>query len=258
MKPSIHLPQKLKSRPLELGFTLMETVIAILVLAVLLTGFLTVFTPAAQGIRRSISTQQADRLNATLQKDMSTLREGETIDGLDPVGLTGFDKAFTWIQKGNTPTTAIFVYQYRGNKKEDPRPDGTLKPMPQIEGKPGIDYVIQTAARRIGEVDDTAFFEDLDALVGPLFYVIPTQLVYSGNELILGELGVVKNPDGNPAATPSDYTDAVITFSAAFHMTPAVSRNYLEGPGFTQKFNLATQSSSNLKPVFIRNLAVRR
>ena len=37
------------------AFTLMETVIAIGVLAVLLTGFMAVFTPAAQGIRRSIS-----------------------------------------------------------------------------------------------------------------------------------------------------------------------------------------------------------
>ncbi len=255
MKPSIHPPQKPKSRSLKRGFTLMETVIAILVLAVLLTGFLTVFTPAAQGIRRSISTQQADRLNATLLKDMSTLRGSAADDPSDSLA-TGFDKAFTWIQEGNAPETAIFVYQYRGDKSQPPRTtDGTLQPMNRIEGKPGIDYIIQTAARR---VDDDAFFEDLEAIVGPLFYVIPTQLVYSGNELILGELGVIKNPDGNPAATPSDYTDAVITFSAAFHMAPAVSKSYLEGSKFAEKFNLAIQSSSNLKPVFIRNLAVRR
>ncbi len=235
----------------------METVIAILVLAVLLTGFLTVFTPAAQGIRRSISTQQADRLNATLQRDMSTLREGETITGV----TTGFDKAFTWIQKGNAPATAIFVYQYRGDKSQTPRTDGTLKPMGRIEGKPGIDYVTQTAARR---VDDPALFGtstnpgDLDALVGPLFYIIPTQLVYVGNELVLGALGEIKNSDGTVAAAPTNYTDAVITFSAAFHMVPTVSKAYLEGPGFASKFALAAESNSELKPVFIRNLAVRR
>ncbi len=229
----------------------METVIAILVLAVLLTGFLTVFTPAAQGIRRSISTQQADRLNATLERDMSTLREGETIAGV----TTGFDKAFTWIQKGNAPETAIFVYQYRGDKSQPPRIDGTLLPMKQIKGKPGIDYVTQTAARR---VNDAALFEDLDAIIGPLFYIIPTQLVYSGNELILGEIGTLKNPDGSVAAAPSNYTDAVIAFSAAFHMVPSVSESYLKGPGFAAKFALAVESSTKLKPVFIRNLAVRR
>ncbi len=238
----------------------METVIAILVLAVLLTGFLTVFTPAAQGIRRSISTQQADRLNATLLRDMSTVREGETIPGV----TTGFDKAFTWIQKGNDSGSAIFVYQYRGNKSQPSRTDGTLQPMGRIEGKPGIDYVIQTASRR---VDDPAFFEDLNALVGPLFYIIPTQLVpkvgdTGETELALGELGTIKNPDESVAATPSAYTDAVITFSAAFHIAPAASEAYLKGAGFQNKFTLAIEASSSstskLKPVFIRNLAVRR
>jgi prepilin-type N-terminal cleavage/methylation domain-containing protein len=257
MKPSIHTNQKSGTRSSQRGFTLMETVVAILVLAVLLTGFLTVFTPAAQGIRRSISTQQADRLNATLQKDMSTLREGETI----PNVTTGFDKAFMWIKEGNDSDKAIFVYQYRGDKNQPARTDGTLKPMSRIEGKPGVDYVIQTAARR---ADDASLYGvpgnpgDLDAIVGPLFYVIPTQLVQETNELVLGDIGVIDNPDGNPAANPSDYTDAVITFSAAFHIAPAVSQTYLTGAKFAEKFQSAAEPNSPLKPVFIRNLAVRR
>ncbi|MCP5533718.1 MAG: prepilin-type N-terminal cleavage/methylation domain-containing protein, partial [Akkermansiaceae bacterium] len=36
------------------GFTLLETVIAIGVLAVLLTGFILVFAPAAAGIKKAI------------------------------------------------------------------------------------------------------------------------------------------------------------------------------------------------------------
>jgi prepilin-type N-terminal cleavage/methylation domain-containing protein len=39
------------------GFTLLETVIAIGVLAVLLTGFIIVFAPAAEGIKKSINVQ---------------------------------------------------------------------------------------------------------------------------------------------------------------------------------------------------------
>lgn len=229
----------------------METVIAILVLAVLLTGFLTVFTPAAQGIRRSISTQQADRLKATLERDMSTLRIGE-----EATLATGFDKAFTWIKEGNTADHAIFVYQYRGDKSLPSRADGTMQPMNRIEGKPGIDYITQTAARRI---DDNLFFDDLDAIVGPLFYVIPTQLVSDENELVLGIPGQISNPDGGAvAATPADYTDAVITFSAAFHITPSVSPNYINGTKFQEKFAAAAQPDTEVKPVFIRNLAVRR
>lgn len=252
MKPSIHLPQNEKSSSFQRGFTLMETVIAILVLAVLLTGFLTVFTPAAQGIRRSISTQQADRLKATLEKDMSTLRTGESTATI----TTGFDKAFTWIKEGNSADTAIFVYQYRGDQSVAARSDGTMQPLTKIEGEPGVDYITQTAARR---ADDSLFYEDLDAIVGPLFYVIPIQLVSDNNELVLGTPGQITIPGGDVvAATPAAYTDAVITFSAAFYITPTVSVNYIQGDSFNTKFTAAAQIDSDVKPVFIRNLAVRR
>ena len=241
----------------------METVIAILVLAVLLTGFLTVFTPAAQGIRRSINTQQADRLQATLERDMSTTRPNETT-----TFPTVFDTAFTWIRKGNDPATAIFVYQYRGDKKTIRTTDGTLEPMKNASGKkPGQDYIIQTAARR---VNDPLLSKDIEAIVGPLFYVIPTQLVWERDdedvdgdedrdEIILKPLdigGVIQNPDGNPAATPIDYTEAVIPISAAFFITPSVSAEYIKSQKFKDKFNLA--ADSKVKPVFTRNLAVRR
>jgi prepilin-type N-terminal cleavage/methylation domain-containing protein len=252
MKLSAHSTHKNPSNSLARGFTLMETVIAILVLAILLTGFLTVFTPAAQGIRRSISSQQADRLKATLERDMSTLRTGESTADIK----TGFDKAFKWIQEGHSSGTAIFVYQYRGDKSLAPRTDGTMQPMSNISGEPGVDYITQTSARR---ANDPLFSEDLYAIVGPLFYVIPTQLISVNNELILGTPGQIANPNGGiVAANPSEYTDAVITFSAAFHMTPSVSQNYIQSNNFSSKFTAAADPNSKIKPVFIRNLAVRR
>ena len=239
----------------------METVIAILVLAVLLTGFLTVFTPAAQGIRRSINTQQADRLQATLERDMSTTRPNETT-----TFPTGFDKAFTWIKEGNIATKAILVYQYRGNVKKALRADGTLQPMEKIDGKPGLDYVTQTAARRLDPIDknNEFLFGDLNAVVGPVFYVIPTQLIMKNNELVLGTPGLIKNPlpiihpIKDIADSPIDYTEAVIPFSAAFFITPSVSAEYLKSQKFKDKFNLAAKAASKVKPVFTRNLAVRR
>ena len=57
------------------GFTLMETVIAIGVLAVLLTAFLAVFTPAAQGIRKAISAEDADRLALVAGTSSGTSRK---------------------------------------------------------------------------------------------------------------------------------------------------------------------------------------
>lgn len=242
MKANIHQFRLTGSKP---GFTLMETVIAILVLAILLTGFLTVFTPAAQGIKKSISTQQADRLASTLVRDMSRLYEGET--NTHP---TGFDKAFNWIKNGNDPSNAIFVYQYRANRTSSPRTDGTLAPMPNIEGKPGIDYIVQSVARR---ANDSLLEDDLEALVGPIFYVKTIQLVVENNELVLGTPGQIVNPDdASIAANSSAYTDAVITFSATFHRVPSAAHAYLTGAAFANKFN------SESKPIFTRNLAVRR
>jgi prepilin-type N-terminal cleavage/methylation domain-containing protein len=244
MKANIHHSRKSSGK---LGFTLMETVIAILVLAILLTGFLTVFTPAAQGIKKSISTQQADRLASTLVRDMSRLYEGET--NTHP---TGFDKAFNWIKNGDQPANAIFVYQYRANRASSPRTDGTLAPMDKIQGKPGIDYIVQSVARR---ANDTLLAADLEALVGPIFYVKMTQLVVENNQLELGTPGQISNPAGEiPAIAnlPADYKDAVITFSTTFHRVPSAAHAYLTGPAFAKKFD------SEAKPIFTRNLAVRR
>jgi prepilin-type N-terminal cleavage/methylation domain-containing protein len=247
MKPTTLHEMRSQFVPSKHGFTLMETVIAILVLAVLLTGFLTVFTPAAQGIRRSISTQQADRLTATLERDMSNLKDNESV-----TFPTGFDKAFTWIKEGNLPDNAILVYQYRGDKNANRRADGTLTPMDKIQGKPGVNYITQSVSRR---VNDPFLLQDITAIVGPIFYVKTTQLVYDAenNELILGTPGQIVNPDNNALAdNPAAYTDAVITFSAAFYNIPSNSIQYLRGAAFTKKFDSAA------KPVFVRNLAVRR
>lgn len=245
MKPIITRRPAFLRDSLKSGFTLMETVIAILVLAILLSAFLTVFTPAAQGIKKSISTQQADRLATTLVRDMARLHLGE-----NSTHPTGFDKAFTWIKNGNNPENAIFVYQYRADRTSAPRADGTLEPMDTIDGKPGIDYIVQSVARR---ADDNLLAADLEALVGPVFYVKPTQLVMKNNQLVLGTPGQLINPDDDTVAANSNaYTDAVITFSATFHRVPSAAYTYLTGSAFEKKFN------SESKPIFTRNLAVRR
>ena len=226
----------------------METVIAIGVLAVLLTGFLAVFTPAAQGIRRSIDAQQADRLASSLERELVTLREGEESTDI----TTGFDKAFEWILNGDDPAQAIIVYQYRGSTSST-RQDGTPEPQASIDGQPGTDYTVQTMARRL---DDPEFEEDLTAIEGRIFFVKPEQLVFSNGELTTVGTGQLQflDSDGNltTATTSDDYLDAVIAFSAEFHSVPTKSLAYLQSTSFDTLF----QTAAN--PVFTRNLAVRR
>jgi prepilin-type N-terminal cleavage/methylation domain-containing protein len=230
------------------GFTLLETVIAIGVLAVLLTGFLAVFGPAATGIRRAINVQEADRLTSTLERELVAVRSG----GSGDQPATGFEKAYNWIESSYNPDEAIFVYQYRGDPGNQ-RPDGTLAPVQRIQGNPGKDYVVQPVSRRLS---DPLFFDDLRAVEGGVFLVKCLQLTYndSGDEMEAKSSGkgTITSTSGGGGGTFESYPDAVIAFAAEFHSMPAKTPDFFKSPGFKARFE---KSNS---PVFVRNLAVRR
>ena len=230
------------------GFTLIETIIAIGVIAVLLTGFMTVFAPAAAGIRKALNVQELDRIASTLEQEMVTLRSGSNAETIK----TGFAKAFEWIRESNTANEALLVYQYRG-RLSSIRPDGTPVPEPTIKNKlPGKDYVLQSMVRR---KSDPKFLEDLPAVEGGVYLVKCTQLVFGNGQLKPGTPGVITDPKGAAgiAASADDYLEAVIAFSAEFYSLPTKAKSYFaSGGGFAKTFTAVK------KPVFTRNLAVRR
>lgn len=229
------------------GFTLLETVIAIGVLAVLLTGFMYVFGPAATGIRRAINVQEADRLSSALERELTTVRDRESAKYEN-----GFEKAYDWIETSYNPREAIFVYQYRGDPGEQ-RSDGTLKALPKAQGSPGKDYVVQPMARRM---NDPLFAEDIKAVEGGLFMVKCLQLTYTPSkdelEAKSSSKGRISSPTGSGGGTVKNYPEAVIAFAAEFYSMPAKSIDYLKSTPFSKMF----ESDSN--PIFRRNLAVRR
>ncbi len=229
------------------GFTLLETVIAIGVLSVLLTGFMIVFAPAAAGIRKSINVQEADRLASTLEQELVTFREGQSVSG---TGKTGFAKAYEWIEKSNNESDALLIYQYRGSLSSI-RPDGTPEPVATIKDKvPGKDYAVQSMVRR---QSDANFKNDLAAVEGGIYLVKCTQLVFDNGELKPGTAGTIKDPKGtgSPSSSADDYPEAVIAFSADFYTLPSKSPQYFSS-AFKKTFAAAKV------PVFTRNLAVRR
>lgn len=245
---------------LHCGFTLIETVIAIGVLAVLITGFMVVFAPAAEGIRKSISVQQADRLASTLEQELVNLRKGEEASGTI---VTGFDKAYKLIEGAmNKSKNAelIFVYQYRGDLKKPLRADGTYEPYVNASaGRSGSDYMVVSMARRRikpgGGADD--FFEaDLKALEGRIFVVKTKQLVFSGGQLVESAKDQIEDPSpGEPPLTGTSvsgkYPEAVISFSAEFYSLPTNSYNYVKTGGPLDPTKLKN-------PIFTRSLAVLR
>jgi prepilin-type N-terminal cleavage/methylation domain-containing protein len=240
---------KLPNLRLRRGFTLMETVIAIGVLALLLTAFLAVFGPATTGLRKAISVQEADRLSAALERELVTLRPGT---GNSSNITTGFAKAYEWIKAAPDAGNAILLYQYRGDPSQL-RADGTMEPYTENGGVAGKDFIVQPAVRQRG---DSLLLEDLAALDGRIFTVKLTQLVFSGGQLTRGEAGKITDPtpdDGDPAgaADSNGYPEAVIAFAAEFFIVPNSAPDYVKPGG---KFNPANLT----KPIFTRNLAVRR
>lgn len=235
---------KIDQSPRRRGFTLLETVIAIGVLAVLLTGFMVVFAPAAEGIRKSINVQQADRLASAVEQELVTLHDSNTY-------TTGFAKAYEWIRDSNDANNSLLVYQYRGDVNSPRSNDKTPTPVPNISGKlPGKDYVVVSMVRRKSDTNLTA---DLGALEGAVYLVKCTQLVLTGGEMKLGEAGKIKDPKGTAASSDADtYPDAVIAFSADFYLMPSKSAGYFTGGAYNAKF------PTFKNPVFSRNLAVRR
>ncbi len=224
------------------GFTLVETIIAIGIVAALLTTFFAVFSLATQTIRRAISAEEADRLAYALEEELVTLRGDEA--GEFP---TAFNKAFQWISGAAPGGSALLVYQYRGDPR-NLRADGTLAPFTGSDGVAGQDFLVQSTARHGDNLQILA--EDFEALEGGVYVAVLTQLVFENGELVRGTPGTVVDPHGNANVTgPDDYPEAVIAFAADFHALPSSTVEYVR-----DLLDLGEMD----RPVFSRNLAVRR
>lgn len=235
------------------GFSLIETVIAIGVVAVLLSGFLIVFAPAAAGIKDSINSKAATRLVNTLEQELVSLR------GVDQRGAfgTGFEKAYDYIKEsaGADSENAILVYKYRASLTAT-RDDGTPEPVNNVDGlSPGEDYVVRNMMRR---KSDPNFINpatgDITAIDGPVYLVKCTQLILSAaGELEPATAGQIANEDEPTTAVddPDNYNHAVVAFVADFYSLPSRGTAFFDSQFGDYFLNVK-------RPAFSRNLAVRR
>ena len=231
------------------GFTLMETLLAIAVVAVLLTTFLAVFGPATNTIRRAISVQDADRLSSALEKELTVVNQDEINDYEN-----AFDKAFQWISESSSLDSSVVLFNYRGDTSRIT--DGKLEPYIEDSGEPGKDYLVQSAVRR---VSDSADLEELmEAVEGRVFIVSMRQLVRDTDSggLVPAAIGapIVSN-EGTSASDAASFEDAAISFQADFYLLPANNYSYLTGP----LSNGGTDFEGTLgTPVHTQAMAVRR
>ena len=282
------------------GFTLVETAIAMGMVALMITAFMVAFGPAVKSINKSISAKQAERLAGALEHELSILRatEKEPVGGLADDGdaryVSAFEKAFYWIRDSSTvDTAAVLIYQYRGDPGSV-RADGTLQPYTLAMAEayksandgeppsPGVQYVIQTAVRRLS--NNTVVSAELapGVLQGRVYYARMRQLIYYDTadadtdlEMVLagengapGGLGQIidPTPDGSgnrvsvtdsesytapplPAPAPNGAGEGIIAFQVQFYIVPNVLYGYL-----STTWSVANPGAL----VFTKNMAVMR
>ncbi|YCM44736.1 prepilin-type N-terminal cleavage/methylation domain-containing protein [Verrucomicrobiaceae bacterium 227] len=231
---------------LKRGFTLVESVIALGILVVLITGFLAVFGPAAETIRKTLSIDEASRLQSSLEYELTHLRDGGEKQRYqdDP-----FRKALDWISQSHESDTTILVYKYKALPGQI-RTDGSLEPAEQVPGIAGKDFILQPMARRI---NDRFLEADLAVTEGRVFFVKLRQLIYQGEGIrVSEEIGTIVDPHDpgeNFANNPEEYPEAIVAFEAEYYTLPTTSYQFLSGTFDPDNYT---------RPIFSRNLSVRR
>lgn len=217
------------------GFTLMETLLAIGLVGILLSIFLTVFVPARGMVRQALTRQEAERISGILRAEMSFLRPDEQASAgataaSDGQFLSPFDKAFFWMQHSRTPANAIVIFSYRADTTKSMRADGTYPPVPASRNIPGQGNQLITLACPL---NDSLHKDDIKDAVGPAFLVKMTQIVDAGG----GKYQLAGQPGSISGATsPDKYVSedgeknpwgGVVIYRADFyHMSPPNPARY--------------------------------
>jgi prepilin-type N-terminal cleavage/methylation domain-containing protein len=186
------------------GFTLMETLLAIALVGVLLSIFLTVFVPARGLVRQALTRQESERITGILRAELSQLRQDERADSganasSENKYLSTFDKGFHWLRKTSRPSSAIVVFSYRADLSKPARPDGTYPAVPAGKSVPGKNVQLVSIAC---PMDDPLHRDDIRDAVGTVFLVKMTQLELKSN----GEYKMVGSPGViSKSSSPESY-----------------------------------------------------
>lgn len=165
------------------GFTLMETLLAVALVGVLVSIFLTVFVPARGMVQQALTKQEAERVTGILRAELGTIRPNERAGAQaktssDGKYLTPFDKGFYWLQKSKRPSTSIVIFSYRADTSKPAREDGSFPPVKAAKAVPGKNSQLVTV---VCPMDDRHHKNDIKEAVGPVFVVKMSQLIDKNN-----------------------------------------------------------------------------
>ncbi len=238
------------------GFTLMETLLAVALVGVLVSIFLTVFLPARGMVRQALTRQESERITGILRTEMSTLRADETANSSQKKSsfgkyLSAFDKSFYWMLRSKNPSTSVVIFSYRADTSKPARADGTFPPVPASKSVPGVNSQLVTIAC---PMDDVVHRKDIRDAVGPVFLVRMNQLIPErGGQFRLsrqpGTIGGASSPESYVSAENArEAWGGVVFFRADFFlMTPPDPDRY-RGKAWSKLG----------RPLFSANLSFRR
>ncbi len=233
----------------------METLLAVALVGMLISIFLTVFVPSRGVVQKALTKQESDRIIGILKAEMGTVRENERVrDGgnAGPGRYTcPFDKGFYWVLSSVKPSTSIVIFSYRADTKASRQVDGTYPAIPAIESRPGHDTQLTSIACLM---NDRIHKKDIPHAVGPVFLVKLTQIEQQDT----GGFRLASAPGRiNKASTPKEYHSkegderpwgGVIFCRADFYpMVPPNPARYDKRPW-----------SRVGRPVFSTNISIRR
>ncbi len=242
------------------GFTLMETVVAVGIVGILLAIFIAMFIPAKQMVRAALTRQESERIENALRTELAMLHPHEqalvgTAKSTFGNYVNAFDKAYYWMQRTKSPSTAIVLYTYRADLNRAQRADGSFPPASGDKSVPGMNSVVTSTACLM---NDPVRKNDLRHAVGPVFLVRMTQLLpqADGSYKLSREPGVISSPKGHKIESPdrffSDQPEnpwgANVMYRADF---------YLMNPPNADRYKKKTWAQLG-QPVFSRNLSFRR
>lgn len=203
----------------------METLLAVALVGVLVSIFLTVFVPARGLVQQALTKQEAERITGILRAEMGTIRPSERAGAKDKKSsdgkyLTPFDKGFHWILKSKRPSTSIVVFSYRADTSGQQRADGSYPAVPAAKALPGKNSQLLSIAC---PMNDRLHKDDIKDAVGPVFVVKMTQLVRkrNGNYEPTGVPGVIEggsSPEEYYSRSEDDLWGGAIFFRAEFFL----------------------------------------
>ncbi len=236
------------------GFTLMETLLAIGVIGILISIFMTLFLPARGMVRSSLAREESERIISVLRSEMTTLRDNEHASGNQSSKtqfISGFDKAFSWVEKSKKPSTTIVIFSYRADTSKARRVDGSYPAVPASRNVPSSEVSMVTMAC---PMNSKLHRNSIRQAVGSVFFVRFTQLYRDSDKGFRlatqgGKIRESKTPD-KYVSGPDDkngYGAVLYLRTDFFMMTPPDPQRYLR--------RTWSQMES---PLFSTNMSIRR